>query len=1133
MNTADYTQDQIRYAVNQMIELHGEDSIELNQFLDYLNMGEKERTKLSETVRDIVPIEQFITDPYYMGSLMASVWPNTIKSVAEVCTGGYFEAVFTGAIGAAKCLSLDTPVIMYDGTVKMVQDVQVGDLLLGPDSEPRKVESLARGREEMFNIKQKGGDDYTVNRSHILSLKSTNTTKIGFHKDALHNISVDDYLKLPRYKQQYLKGWKPDVTHFPESGKELTIPPYILGVWLGDGHSDGTRITTMDEQVDSAWRSFAESRGLYVRKSLQYRKDGSLNKSWLLSLGGQHHETGKRIPNTVTSDMRDLNLISNKHIPQRYLTASVEDRYELLAGLLDTDGSLHKRTKGTYTITQVKSHLTDSVALLGRSLGLRVSVKVVYVKGAPYYKATISGDLDKIPCRVPHKQATPRKQKKNVNRWGIEVESVGEGDYYGFTLSGNDRLFMLGDFTVTHNTTRATIVCAYNLYVLSCYRHPQEKLGLMANSDIVFAMLNKTAALASKVTYKRFRKLIESIPYFDIDFPYDKRIESELKFPNNIMVLASNADNDKLLGMDVVGGCFPPSQKFISSNGELLTMGEQIGVNQSVMTTDDMLNVVGSDDTKVIHTGEKTLLRLIFGNDEEIICTPDQRFRDEENNWVRAEDAYSEYFRFSKVSDIVSNEYKIEYSECIEVINLGDQLTPVYDVENTGSTHTFFAPTDGGKLALHAKNCIDEINFFEIVEKSKKSRDGGQFDQALEIYNGLTRRIKSRFQGVPPEVRGCMCVVSSRSHKGDFTDMRMKEVAEETADGSKATTYISNESQWSFMPHLRPDGTVRFGPKRFMVALGNERMRSEIIGHRRAAEGREIIQVPMELFDDFDKDMDGSLRDFAGRVSDNTGGYFGNPQVIWNSADSFDNGLWHRIFTEEVWDLDKGMPPLNRQWRPFNPRVPRFVHLDLSITGDLCGFAMGHSVTDAPVTSRFDTTKFQNEKAPKIIYDEMLAIEAPKGGRISFAAVRQLLYYLRDFLRIPIEYVSMDSFQSEDMKQILGKKGFECLVISVEGEDAYKSLKNAFEEDRIQLPVHHHAFNELINLVHNKELRRIDHKSGSSRDGRNSKDVSDCLAGINQNMMAKYEAGDLYKRSMLMNLYGHNQGGLPLVPRNR
>jgi superfamily II DNA or RNA helicase len=101
--------------------------------------------------------------------------------------------------------------------------------------------------------------------------------------------------------------------------------------------------------------------------------------------------------------------------------------------------------------------LADDVCFLARSLGMasyKAECKKSCQTGAvgTYYRVSISGHVESIPCRIKKKRAAPRRQKKNVLLTGINIEPIGEGDYFGFEIAGPDRLFLLGDFTVTHNT---------------------------------------------------------------------------------------------------------------------------------------------------------------------------------------------------------------------------------------------------------------------------------------------------------------------------------------------------------------------------------------------------------------------------------------------------------------------------------------------------------------------------------------------------------------------------------------------------------------------------------------------------------------------------------------------------------
>lgn len=75
--------------------------------------------------------------------------------------------------GGGKCLGAGTPVLMFDGSVKAVENIVIGDLLMGPDSLPRAVLSLASGNEMLYRVTPIKGDSYVVNESHILSLKRT------------------------------------------------------------------------------------------------------------------------------------------------------------------------------------------------------------------------------------------------------------------------------------------------------------------------------------------------------------------------------------------------------------------------------------------------------------------------------------------------------------------------------------------------------------------------------------------------------------------------------------------------------------------------------------------------------------------------------------------------------------------------------------------------------------------------------------------------------------------------------------------------------------------------------------------------------------------------------------------------
>lgn len=372
---------------------------------------------------------------YYKGK--AYTWQQTViltaynRAIATFDKDSYdirerFISVVSGH-GIGKCLGYGTPVMMSDGSIKPVQNIKQGELLMGDDSTPRKVLNTVRGREEMYRVQYKDGSFYDVNKSHILSLVATQTH--GKQKTGdIVNITVEDYLKWSDRKKRTHAGYKRKVI-LPD--KNLKIDPYLLGLWLGDGASKSAKIFNTDEEVIS----------------------------YLKSLG----ITGERIDPrtgcweaTVTNLQKNLKLIGvfgNKHIPEEYLISSVEQRLGLLAGLLDSDGYLHDGAQ--YEIIQKNKTLALGIVRLAQSVGCHATIKQIKKSSQNgtegiYWRINISRNTRQIPIKVERKKAKGNTQRGNLH-YAITVSPLGEGDYYGFSIDGN-RLFMLGDCTVTHNT---------------------------------------------------------------------------------------------------------------------------------------------------------------------------------------------------------------------------------------------------------------------------------------------------------------------------------------------------------------------------------------------------------------------------------------------------------------------------------------------------------------------------------------------------------------------------------------------------------------------------------------------------------------------------------------------------------
>lgn len=347
--------------------------------------------------------------------------------------------VATGPSGAGKCHGKDTPILMFDASIKLVQDIKQGDILMGADGTPRRVLNTVKGRESLYKIRQTKGEDYVVNESHILSLHCSTdfgSKGIKYKKGEIVNIGVMDYLNESKTFKAFTKGYKADLTHLAET---TVSNPYLLGLWLADGSSADSRITVYKQDTELLDYLRNKEHGYEI-----YEHDTTdKNNCFLINIKGGFREL-----------LKNKQLKNNKHIPLEYKTASYKQRLELLAGILDGDGYLYHNG---YEIVSKFPALAEDIVYLARSIGLQVTVKDKFskcqnFKGAYYKRLFIYGDTAKIPCKLQRKQAKPRQQVKNSRVTGIKLEELGLGDYYGFQLDG-DHLYCLGDFTVTHNTT--------------------------------------------------------------------------------------------------------------------------------------------------------------------------------------------------------------------------------------------------------------------------------------------------------------------------------------------------------------------------------------------------------------------------------------------------------------------------------------------------------------------------------------------------------------------------------------------------------------------------------------------------------------------------------------------------------
>ena len=401
--------------------------------------------------------------------------------------------------GSGKTETAGTEVVMYDGSLKKIEDIKVGDQVMGPDSTPRTVLETHVCEDDSYYIHQKHGLDYIVNSKHILHLKEDkfgySENYYGYNKKNGQNIleiSAEDYVNetsVGRKKRLY--GYRVNGWDLPN--QDLPIDPYIFGTWLGDGDSNGTILTSADKEIVNSWKRYAKEIDCDFNK---------LKSKYRYSLKGKEVHN-----NVLLHNLKKLNVLNNKHIPDIYMKGSRQQRLELLAGLIDTDGYLNSR-KTQFEITLKTNSFAEQIRDLAWSLGFRTTFHQRIVKGFGREEVTISIDLHTIPTRVERKKAPKIEVRQDMRRGRIEVTKGEKMKFYGFYLDG-DHLYLHKDGTVVHNSYMWSY--AFILWRLWSYCRPvpwrQNTVDNQNRKETCY--ITSTMTLA-KVQIKKVREEIET-----------------------------------------------------------------------------------------------------------------------------------------------------------------------------------------------------------------------------------------------------------------------------------------------------------------------------------------------------------------------------------------------------------------------------------------------------------------------------------------------------------------------------------------------------------------------------------------------------------------------------------------------
>lgn len=316
-------------------------------------------------------------------------------------------------------------------------DITVGDTVFDSKGNPTAVigkSSVWKDR-ELFEVTTDDGQTVVADASHDWVVRLCRKRKVVSRRSTAYLYERQRYMSDFRAPAIAPHG----ALNLPNA--ELPIDPYVLGIWLGDGNTRQSSITTADSEVIEHLDA-AEGLGK------EYRQGTARH----VRIGPNYRDAGVSAPDTLQARLRNLNVLGNKHIPALYLRAGQGQRLALLQGLIDSDG--YVADDGQVEFCSTSRRLAEQTRELVHSLGVKASLCLG--------RATLNGRDCGPKYRVMFYMAgcarltrKARKTKDGTKQPGryIRIQPAGRGDTVCIQVAAESGMFLAGrGMVATHNS---------------------------------------------------------------------------------------------------------------------------------------------------------------------------------------------------------------------------------------------------------------------------------------------------------------------------------------------------------------------------------------------------------------------------------------------------------------------------------------------------------------------------------------------------------------------------------------------------------------------------------------------------------------------------------------------------------
>jgi intein/homing endonuclease len=456
-----------------------------------------------------------------------------------IYSNGYYNVMMLCARAVGKALKPDEPVLTENGWVKM-EDLRVGDKVYGSDGKLCNIVNKTELQKdlEMYKITLRDGRVIEACKDHMWKVWSKNVNRHS-NENVYSVLTTEDMYKsyyTNRIDSKYKKisGIERIVKEFNYAiplnksiaydEVELPIDPYFLGLWLGDGSSHRTDITTNDQEIVDYVYKIAKNFNHKV--TLNYNSNRT-TPSYHITSGRGNSSTKDR---SLINLFKKFNLLNNKHIPEIYLRSSESQRLELLRGLMDSDGTASGKD---VSFCNTNKLLVDNVSELARSLGMYVRVKSRQTK--------LNGIAHKLSYLVviktnkkifnlsrkdnAHKKSQP-KGKFGTGRFEktyiVNIEKSGISNGYCIAVDNEDKTYITKDHIVTHNSFFTFMGYFFHEWLFGGVKRFEDRSAI--NNDVLFTLTSPdTKALTRSVS--NLQRAYYQMPG-QFEFPSNKKNKS-------------------------------------------------------------------------------------------------------------------------------------------------------------------------------------------------------------------------------------------------------------------------------------------------------------------------------------------------------------------------------------------------------------------------------------------------------------------------------------------------------------------------------------------------------------------------------------------------------------------------------